>query len=312
MDIRQLAYFVQIAECGSYSLASQKLYITQPALSKVIKNMEEEMGLPFFYTYQRRQRLTDAGQAFYERAAKLLKSYNELIETTYVDEQIDKGHLSVGLSVAAGGSMFAHVLFPFTVEYPMITFSILERETNLLKEEVLKKNLDLAYIDLFYFDQNKDSENFDVYPLVQSENVVVTCVDNPLSQMTDLDYEDLRDQNMILYNGGKEVASQTEVEMRKLGIVPNIVLISTQWNFILDAVANNMGVVFCPYYIYSRYQNPRICAIKLCKHIGYRRTGIITKKNEYQTRACTCFLDYATDLTRYDGIKDRLMYHAAP
>lgn len=52
MDIRQLAYFVQIAECGSYSLASQKLYITQPALSKVIKNMEEEMGFPFFYTYQ--------------------------------------------------------------------------------------------------------------------------------------------------------------------------------------------------------------------------------------------------------------------
>lgn len=46
MDVKQLNYFVQIAKYGSYSLASQKLYISQPALSKVIKNMEEEMDLP--------------------------------------------------------------------------------------------------------------------------------------------------------------------------------------------------------------------------------------------------------------------------
>ena len=51
MDVKQLNYFVQIAKYGSYSLASQKLYISQPALSKVIKNMEEEMGFTFFYTY---------------------------------------------------------------------------------------------------------------------------------------------------------------------------------------------------------------------------------------------------------------------
>ena len=50
MDVKQLNYFVQIAKYGSYSLASQKLYISQPALSKVIKNMEEEMGFTFFYT----------------------------------------------------------------------------------------------------------------------------------------------------------------------------------------------------------------------------------------------------------------------
>jgi DNA-binding transcriptional LysR family regulator len=73
MDIRQLNYFIQVADCGSYSLASQKLFVSQPALSKTIKNMEEELGITFFYTYQRRQHLTDAGQAFYDKASHLVK-----------------------------------------------------------------------------------------------------------------------------------------------------------------------------------------------------------------------------------------------
>lgn len=110
MDVKQLNYFVQIAKYGSYSLASQKLYISQPALSKVIKNMEEEMGFTFFYTYQRKQKLTDAGQAFYEKAVRLLDNYNDLIQTTYTEEGIDKGHLRIGLSVAGGGALFSHIV----------------------------------------------------------------------------------------------------------------------------------------------------------------------------------------------------------
>ena len=101
MDIKQLNYFVQIAQCGSYSLASQKLYISQPALSKVIKNMEDEMGFSLFYTYQRKQKLTDAGQLFYDKAVKLLEGYNDLIQTTYVEECIDKGHVKIGLLLQA-------------------------------------------------------------------------------------------------------------------------------------------------------------------------------------------------------------------
>ena len=263
MDIKQLNYFVQIAQCGSYSLASQKLYISQPALSKVIKNMEDEMGFTLFYTYQRRQKLTDAGQIFYEKAVKLIESYNDLIQTTYVEECINKGHLKIGLSVAAGGALFSHIIPGFTKQYPQITFSILERETNILKEELLKKNLDAAYIDLYHFNRADDRENFEVYELFKTENVLVASVDNPIIEKAEISYEELQDQKLILYNGGKEVASQTEIEMKKMGMTPNIAFVSTQWNFILDAVAYNMGVVLCPYYIYQKHKNPQITYVRI-------------------------------------------------
>ncbi len=306
MDIKQLNYFVQIAQCGSYSLASQKLYISQPALSKVIKNMEDEMGFSLFYTYQRRQKLTDAGQLFYEKSLKLLESYNDLIQTTYVEECINKGHLKIGLSVAAGGALFSHIIPGFTKLYPQITFSILERETNILKEELLKKNLDVAYIDLCHFNESDEKENFDVYELFKTENVLVTSVDNPIAQQKEVCYEELQEQKLILYNGGKEVSSQVEIELKKMGISPDIAFVSTQWNFILDAVANNMGVVLCPYYIYSKYKTPELTYVRINPETAYRKIGIITKKNEYKTRACICFLEYATELSHYDGIKNRL------
>ena len=60
MDIRELKYFAQIAKDGNFSTAAAKLSISQPALSKVIQKMEDQLGVSLFYTFQRRQKLTDA------------------------------------------------------------------------------------------------------------------------------------------------------------------------------------------------------------------------------------------------------------
>lgn len=64
MDIRELKYFTQVVESASYSIAAEKLYISQPALSKVIQKLEKELGYKLFYTLQRQQRLTEEGTLF--------------------------------------------------------------------------------------------------------------------------------------------------------------------------------------------------------------------------------------------------------
>ena len=136
MDIRQLHYFIQVADCGNYSKASQKLFISQPALSKTIKNMEEEMGFTFFYTHQRKQHLTDAGQAFYDKAVHILKEYEALMNTEYEDTGVVSGHLTIGLSAAAGPALFAHVSPKFTSIYPLIDISLIEKDSSIIQEEV--------------------------------------------------------------------------------------------------------------------------------------------------------------------------------
>jgi len=67
-SIRQLRYFVEIAECGSFSGAAERLYIAQSALSRQITALEQQLGTPLFERTARLPRLTLAGQAFLERA----------------------------------------------------------------------------------------------------------------------------------------------------------------------------------------------------------------------------------------------------
>lgn len=308
MDIRQLQYFVQIADCGSYSLASQTLFVSQPALSKAIKSIEDEMGFKFFYTYQRRQKLTDAGQSFYEKAVNFLESYDTLINTTYLEAGVDKGHLNIGLSVMGGPALFSHLFPKFKEKYPQITVSVMEKESNNLKEEIIKKNLDLAFIDLYHIKEPEDTDNFDIFKLITSDMVVVASVDNELSKFKEVEYKALNERNLILFNDGDNYSSQVRNDMKIMGVKPNVVLSSTQWHFIIDMVANNLGVVLCPYYIFKKYNNPKICCIPLSQEFGKRDIGIIVRKETYRTRACMSFLEYAANPASYDEIKDQFSY----
>lgn len=312
MDIRQLQYFVQVADCGSYSLASQQLFVSQPALSKAIKSIEDEMGFKFFYTYQRKQKLTDAGLSFYEKTVNFLESYDVLINTTYLDAGVDKGHLNIGLSIMGGPALFSHLLPTFQEKYPQVTVSILEKETNMLKDEILKKNLDLAFIDLYHIKNPEDADNFEIFKIATSEIVIVASKENEVAQLKEIQYSALNNRNLILFNDGHEYSGQVRNDMKLMGVKPNIVLSSTQWDFIIDMVANDIGIVLCPYYIYRKYENPKICCIPLDEKMGKREIGIIVRKENYKTRACMKFLEYATDPASYKGIQNLFPYKEEP
>lgn len=87
-SIRQLRYFVEIAECGSFSSAAERLYVAQSALSRQIKELEQQLGTPLFERTARLPRLTLAGQAFLERARRLLA---DLAQAERVTRDIGQG-----------------------------------------------------------------------------------------------------------------------------------------------------------------------------------------------------------------------------
>ena len=87
-SIRQLRYFVEIAECGSFSAAAERLYIAQSALSRQIKELEQQLGTPLFERTARLPRQTLAGQAFLERSRRLLA---DLAQAERVTRDIGQG-----------------------------------------------------------------------------------------------------------------------------------------------------------------------------------------------------------------------------
>ncbi|MBD9613763.1 LysR family transcriptional regulator [Pseudomonas sp. PDM02] len=90
LSTRQLRYFVEIAECGSFSAAAERLFVAQSALSRQIKDMETRLQTPLFERTARQPRLTAAGEAFLPRARNLL---NELTKASEMATQVGNGQL---------------------------------------------------------------------------------------------------------------------------------------------------------------------------------------------------------------------------
>lgn len=78
MDIRALRYFVELVREQSFTRASEKLFVTQPTISKMIRNMEEELGQPLLSRVGRRFTLTDSGQVLFNRAQTILAEMQQL------------------------------------------------------------------------------------------------------------------------------------------------------------------------------------------------------------------------------------------
>ena len=78
ISTRQLRYFVEIAECGSFSAAAERLFVAQSALSRQIKELENQLQTPLFERTARLPRLTAAGEAFFPKARNLPVSYTHL------------------------------------------------------------------------------------------------------------------------------------------------------------------------------------------------------------------------------------------
>lgn len=302
MDIHQLYYFVQVAECGSYSVAAQKLFVSQPALSKAVKRLEEELGFTFFYTYQKKQWLTDAGQVFYEKAIHILKEYNDFLEITNNKAAIDRGHIKIGLCSEAGIELFSHIFPSFRKGHPLIDFTIFENSSFILKEKVFRGSIDLAFVDIS--EEDNDNSTFDLHELTRNDLVVVASNDNPISKFESIHYSDINGVDYIAFNDSQHSLRRVDKLLQKEDIKVNTILSSSHWHFIFEMVAANAGFTIVPLLTYKKFTNPSIKAIPLEEPEGKGKIALIAKKDVIRSRASELFLDYATKLELYKDISE--------
>ena len=83
MDIKQISYFMAVAQEGGYSRAAEKLNVSQPTLSIAVKKLEEELGTRLFYTFDRKQCLTDEGLRLLEGSKQLMDIYQKMEDLIY-------------------------------------------------------------------------------------------------------------------------------------------------------------------------------------------------------------------------------------
>lgn len=143
MDIRQLKYFVAIAEEGKITAAARRLHMAQPPLSKQLKGMEDELGVLLVERHKRKVSLTPEGEVFYKNAKQLLASFSELVTEMQEMSKEAHGFISVGSSLYCASLMLSKMR-RMRAKYPDMQYKVWEGDAVRLGELIENREIEIA------------------------------------------------------------------------------------------------------------------------------------------------------------------------
>ena len=250
MDIRALRYFVEVVRSNSFTRAAEKLYVTQPTISKMVKSLEDELGGPLLLREGRSVRLTDAGRVVFERGQQLLQDAERLrLEVAEVDG-IARGDLAVGISPTTGHYM-APIIAQYRQRYPGVHLHLRELGARALEQAVADGEIDLAMGLLSAGSTTshplsslriKTHTTLAVFPKARAPQGVSSVRWRDLAALPFVLYE----SDFALYEGVRACCEQA-------GFEPQIALQSRYWDFIGDLVAADVGIAIMFEHVAARY-----------------------------------------------------------
>jgi len=243
MELRHLKYFLTVAEELHFRRAAERLFIAQPGLSRQIKQLEEELGVPLFTRHNRKVELTPAGVYLKERAAFLLREVELTIAETRQAGQGIRGQLRVGYIGSAMQQMIPELILAVNKNYPDIHFTLREMENPEQLTALLSREIDLGFVRMER-----------VAPPLKAQSVhedtfsLVLPMDHPLSSENFTGLVQLKDEPFILFERSYG-ESYYELVMQLFdaaGFTPTVSHISVNASSIYRLAANGLGISIVP------------------------------------------------------------------
>jgi DNA-binding transcriptional LysR family regulator len=257
LDIRQLQYFLSIADNSSFSTAADELYISQSSLSKQIIALEKELGFPLFDRSKRKISLTSAGETLLKHARALNSDY-QLMMTELGEYKVASSFSILAIPVIAQYGITSH-LAAFTSAHPALNFSLEEREAVSILPALYNHKHDLAFIR----DNYLDHQIYSSLKLASDRLLVVVSKDHHLVGRQSVALSELFNENFIMFDKGTTVHELTMDECRKVGFEPRIFYASLRVESILGLVSSNSGIALMMEKIYDFHQPHDVVSIPL-------------------------------------------------
>ena len=217
MEIRQVRYFVMVAQTGSFSQAAKELFISQSTLSQQIQQLENEVGVKLLERNTRKVTLSEYGQEFLPYAKNLIYDAEACLGSIMDVRNMATGKLVIGVTYTFS-SVMVDVLKEFIRDYPGIRLSI---RTALMEElmDMLERNeIDLA----LSYDPGHKYDNIESSELFRSGICVIARDTHPLAQKVSISLEELSRLKLALPVSGMQARDKFDSVLAEKGIKMNI------------------------------------------------------------------------------------------
>ncbi len=286
MEIRMLKYFITIAREQNISAAAEKLHLSQPTLSRQIKDMEDELGKQLFIRGNRKITLTEDGMILRKRAEEILDLVQKAENEIAVSDKLISGEIIIGTGEVDGVRIVAKTAKKLSEQYPNIQYNIISGDSVDIIEKLDKGLIDFAVLVGYAIDISK----YDSVKLPNKETWgVLMKNDCVLAQKEYVTAQDLWDKSLIVSRQaikGKILTDWLEKDISQLNII-------AYYNLVYNAslmVEEGLGYALCIDKIINITEDSNICFKPFYPNLEVGM-DIVWKKYQVFSRASQKFLE---------------------
>ncbi|MBQ2676782.1 MAG: LysR family transcriptional regulator [Clostridia bacterium] len=295
MNTRQLQYAIELSKCLNFSQVAEQLGITQPALSKQILNLENELGVKLFDRNTVPLTVTPAGEHFFQEAEKLLYQEDQLIKSMEEFKSGKRGRLVIGISPFRSLYLIPKIAKKIQQKYPYVQITLQEAGSDQLRKETAEGKYDLAVVNL-----PVDESVLDITPI--EPDTLVLAVPKSMSadlptvpgeRLPQIDLKDCKHLPFVSVSRAQEMRQLLEKSCAAADFSPNVTMevvgISTACAMCLEGI----GATLLPLQFVEHIKTPNTVDLFTLKHSVYsRQPVIITRRGQYISE----YAKYAIDL----------------
>lgn len=293
MKLIQLEYFCAVCRCHSITQAAQKLYVTQPAISSAIRELEKEFSVNLFTRTKNHMTLTREGEIFYQKVSRLLDTVSQTSSELY-DLGRQVAPIRIGIPPLLSTLFFPEMLIRFREMYPDIPVELSEYGSIRAANLVLDDTLDLALVNMNFYETDK----LNSYQILSDRIVFCVSPTHRLAKEKKVTMEMLKEEPLIMYNTDSVLNTTLYSRFEGLGIKPNVIMHASQLYTIQSFIRQDLGGAFL--YASLLKNLPGAAGIPITPAIT-QEIGLVWKKGKYINDSVEKYIAFTKKLRFANG-----------
>lgn len=295
MNSRQLQYALLLSQVRNFSQAAEKLEISQPALSKQILNLENELGIRLFDRNTNPLQLTAAGAYFIREAEALLYKEDQLLRSMDRFRSGEAGELVIGITPFRGAYLIPQIVNQIRKRFPGIRIRLHEAGSDTLRKEVTEGKYDLAVVNLPVDDSILDVRPLEPDKLVLAVPRQMLELLPPLSPDQDISFSDCKRLPFAVVGENQEMRVLFDKLCASAGFTPNIAVevvgLTTAWTIARSGAA---ATILPWQFVEKDVSDDKIAIISIRDIVYTRRPAVVTRKDQFISDSARYAIDLLT------------------
>jgi LysR family transcriptional regulator, cyn operon transcriptional activator len=292
MEIRQLRYLVAIAQEANFTRASEKVFVSQSALSQQIQALEQDVGTVLLDRSKRGVRLTAAGEILYHHAQRIFLELEQAETAIQELEGLQRGELRIGVVQTVNDYLMPLLASTFAQRHPQIKLLVNELPTDDIELGLEQGELQVGLSFL-----PNSSQNINAQPLLEEQLVLIVRDDHPLAHQKDVAVASLDQLPMVMLSNTFCTRRLWEESARLTPAQPRIVMEMNTVSSILAVVESSGLATVLPRLTLTRKPSARLVSVDLIEPTPSRQVGLLWHRENYLCHASRAFLAMAQAVT---------------